>query len=87
MIDFNNDALDLIVDALLPLVGEDVTIDLAPEGYLSGMLRLAEVTPEGPYIEVSEFNYDDMGPSGFRATGPTHRLHASEQCRRIRVCR
>ena len=87
MIDFNNDALDLMAAALEPLVSEHVTIDVLPEGYINGMLRLAEVTPDGPFIEVSEINFDDLGPNGFRATGPTHRLHASEQCRRIQVYR
>lgn len=86
MIDFNNDALDLIADALKPLVGEHVTIDISPEGYMHGELILAEATPDGPYIEVQEFSAADYDGGG-HASGPVVRLHASEQCLRIRICR
>lgn len=86
MIDFNNDALDLMADALKPLVGEDVTVH-GPDGdYLFGKLILAELTADGPYIEVQKFASGDYNGKG-NASGEVVRLHASEQCDRIRVCR
>jgi hypothetical protein len=88
MIDFNNDALELIVDALVPLVGESVTIDgCLPDGtdYMHGKLVKAEAVNGEPYIEVQRLTNDDYDGSG-RASGEIVRLHASEQAHRIRVC-
>lgn len=87
MIDFNNDALGLMADALRPLIGESVTIDLAPEGYDHGKLIAVEcIDGDEPYIQVQHFTDGDYDGTG-RASGSIRRLHASQECRRIRICR
>lgn len=85
MIDFNNDALPLMADTLRPLIGEQVTIDLAPDGYDHGKL-VAVDSDGGPHIYVQHYTDADYDGTG-RASGTIRRLHASEDCRRIRICR
>ena len=86
MLDFNNDALGLIADALTPLVGEPVTIDgCLPDGtdYMHGDLVSVEATDDGAIIGVRRYDYSIPSPHH----GEVVRLHAFQEAHRVRVCR
>lgn len=77
MIDFNNDALDMIPEALTPLIGSEVRVTGCfkdGDDYTHGTLTKVEAIEGGAIIEIDV-------PFG----GGTKRLHAFQEAHRILV--